>query len=151
MVDFVKPKLVGTRKEFQNRFVNPIHNGQCSNSTPRDVKVMKQRSHVLYQLLSGCVQVKASVVFANILLQIYLLICFQIKSYIFILHFQRQDYSVLSPFLPPKREYTIFVRLTEKQIKMYQYYIENFVYKDATDKLKGMVNIDIFHSLLLIC
>ncbi|XP_057313875.1 transcriptional regulator ATRX-like isoform X2 [Hydractinia symbiolongicarpus] len=105
MVDFVKPKLVGTRKEFQNRFVNPIHNGQCSNSTPRDVKVMKQRSHVLYQLLSGCVQ--------------------------------RQDYSVLSPFLPPKREYTIFVRLTEKQIKMYQYYIENFVYKDATDKLKG--------------
>ena len=62
MVDFVKPKLLGTKKEFQNRFVNPIHNGQCSNSTPYDVKVMKQRCHVLYQLLSGCVQVRGSLV-----------------------------------------------------------------------------------------
>ena len=57
MVDFIKPNLLGTRKEFTNRFVNPINNGQCSNSTPRDVRIMKQRSHVLYQLLSGCVQV----------------------------------------------------------------------------------------------
>lgn len=57
MVDFVKPKLLGTKKEFQNRFANPINNGRCSNSTPRDVRIMKQRCHILYQLLSGCVQV----------------------------------------------------------------------------------------------
>ena len=61
MVDFVKPNLLGTKKEFLNRFANPINNGRCSNSTPRDVKIMKQRCHVLYQLLSGCVQVNIEV------------------------------------------------------------------------------------------
>jgi len=70
MVSFVKPKLLGTVKEFKNRFVNPIHNGQCSNSTSYDVRIMKQRCHILYQLLAGCVQ--------------------------------RQDYSVLMPYLPKK-------------------------------------------------
>jgi len=60
MVSFVKPSLLGTKKEFQNRFANPISNGRCSNSTPRDVKVMKQRCHILYQLLSGCVQVRSA-------------------------------------------------------------------------------------------
>ncbi|XP_022086719.1 transcriptional regulator ATRX-like isoform X2 [Acanthaster planci] len=58
MVDFVKPNLLGTRKEFLNRFVNPITNGQCADSTPRDVKLMKRRAHVLHDLLSGCVQRK---------------------------------------------------------------------------------------------
>ncbi len=37
--------------------MNPILNGQCSDSTPADVKMMKQRCHVLYETLSGCVQV----------------------------------------------------------------------------------------------
>lgn len=58
MVDFVKPNLLGTLKEFNNRFVNPIKNGQHSNSTPRDVSVMKKRAHVLYKTLDGCVQRK---------------------------------------------------------------------------------------------
>ncbi|XP_076446217.1 uncharacterized protein LOC143283763 [Babylonia areolata] len=56
MVDFVKPKLLGTKKEFANRFVNPIINGQHSDSTGRDVRVMKHRAHVLHELLAGCVQ-----------------------------------------------------------------------------------------------
>ncbi|XP_013408258.1 transcriptional regulator ATRX [Lingula anatina] len=56
MVNFVKPNLLGTRKEFSNRFINPITNGQCSDSTPLDVKLMKKRSHVLHEMLSGCVQ-----------------------------------------------------------------------------------------------
>jgi len=105
MVDFVKPKLLGTRKEYQNRFVNPILNGQCSNSTSVDVRIMKQRCHVLYQLLAGCVQ--------------------------------RQDYSVLTPYLPQKREYTIFVRLGEKQVKLYQHYLEEFVYGDNATKARN--------------
>ncbi|CAH8551854.1 unnamed protein product [Heterobilharzia americana] len=58
MVDFVKPNLLGTLKEFNNRFVNPIKNGQHSNSTPRDVNVMKKRAHILYKTLDGCVQRK---------------------------------------------------------------------------------------------
>ncbi|XP_039313283.1 transcriptional regulator ATRX isoform X2 [Solenopsis invicta] len=95
MVQFVKPNLLGTKKEFLNRFVHPIMNGQFDDSTAYDVKLMKKRAHVLHKMLEGSVQ--------------------------------RFDYSVLTPFLPPKQEYVIFVRLTDPQIKMYQYYLENLV------------------------
>ena len=61
MVSFVKPNLLGTLKEFRNRFVNPISNGQCSDSQPQDVRQMKQRAHVLHQLLNGCVDVSVFV------------------------------------------------------------------------------------------
>lgn len=57
MVQFVKPNLLGTRKEFLNQFVNPITNGQFVDSTEADVKVMKRRSHVLHKMLEGLVQV----------------------------------------------------------------------------------------------
>ncbi|XP_076293239.1 uncharacterized protein LOC143215198 isoform X2 [Lasioglossum baleicum] len=93
MVQFVKPSLLGTRKEFLNRFANPINNGQYDDSTEYDVKIMKKRAYVLHKMLKGCVQ--------------------------------RFDYSVLTPFLPPKQEYVIFVRLSEVQIKMYRYYLDN--------------------------
>ena len=95
MVQFIKPNLLGTRIEFLNRFVNPIANGQCNDSTENDVEFMKKRAFVLHNLLKGCVQ--------------------------------RFDYSVLMPFLPPKEEYVISVRLTDVQIKMYEYYLEHFV------------------------
>ncbi|CAL8068666.1 unnamed protein product [Calicophoron daubneyi] len=58
MVNFVKPNLLGSAKEFHNRFANPIKNGQHSNSTPADVQLMKRRAHVLYKTLDGCVQRK---------------------------------------------------------------------------------------------
>ena len=57
MVSFVKPNLLGTLKEFSNRFINPITNGQCADSKPIDVRIMKQRAHILFKLLSGCVDV----------------------------------------------------------------------------------------------
>ncbi len=56
MVNFVKPNLLGTFLEFKNRFVNPIQNGQHSDSTERDVRVMKKRSFILNDLLKGCMQ-----------------------------------------------------------------------------------------------
>jgi transcriptional regulator ATRX len=56
MVNFVKPSLMGTRKEFMNRFVNPIVNGQHSDSTDRDVNMMKKRSFLLNDMLKGCMQ-----------------------------------------------------------------------------------------------
>ncbi|XP_076641676.1 transcriptional regulator ATRX homolog isoform X2 [Halictus rubicundus] len=93
MVQFVKPNLLGTKKEFLNRFANPINNGQYDDSTEYDVKLMKKRAYVLHKMLKGCVQ--------------------------------RFDYSVLTPFLPPKQEYVIFVRLSDVQIKMYRYYLDN--------------------------
>ncbi|CDW59500.1 Helicase C and SNF2 N domain containing protein [Trichuris trichiura] len=56
MVNFVKPNLLGTKKNFNSTFVHPIRNGQMSDSTPTEVRVMKRRSHVLHKLLSGFVQ-----------------------------------------------------------------------------------------------
>ncbi len=56
MVNFVKPQLLGTFNEFKNRFVNPIQNGQHSDSTERDVRVMKKRAFILNDLLKGCMQ-----------------------------------------------------------------------------------------------
>ncbi|XP_060787681.1 helicase ARIP4-like isoform X2 [Neoarius graeffei] len=56
MVDFVRPGLLGTRPEFSNMFVRPILNGQCVDSTPTDVQLMRYRSHVLHSLLEGFVQ-----------------------------------------------------------------------------------------------
>ncbi|KAK7172885.1 hypothetical protein R3I93_002874 [Phoxinus phoxinus] len=56
MVNFIKENLLGSLKEFRNRFINPIQNGQCADSTPADVRLMKNRSHVLYQMMSGFIQ-----------------------------------------------------------------------------------------------
>lgn len=40
------------------RFSTPIENGQRSDSTSRDVKLMKHRAHVLHKQLMGFVQRK---------------------------------------------------------------------------------------------
>ncbi|XP_072302525.1 transcriptional regulator ATRX-like [Eucyclogobius newberryi] len=58
MVSFIKKNLLGSLGEFRNRFMNPIQNGQCADSTPRDVRIMKNRAHVLHAMLAGCVQRK---------------------------------------------------------------------------------------------
>lgn len=67
MVNFVRPNLLGTRKEFSNRFVNPITNGQHADSTDFDVTLMKRRAHVLHEMLAGCVQVCRAYVFHEVL------------------------------------------------------------------------------------
>ncbi|XP_049822922.1 transcriptional regulator ATRX homolog isoform X2 [Aethina tumida] len=56
MVQFVKPNLLGTYKEYLNRFVNPITNGQYTDSTQHDIQVMRRRAHVLHKMLDGIVQ-----------------------------------------------------------------------------------------------
>uniref|UniRef100_H3CU71 DNA helicase n=1 Tax=Tetraodon nigroviridis TaxID=99883 RepID=H3CU71_TETNG len=58
MVNFIKENLLGSLKEFRNRFINPIQNGQCADSTAQDVRLMKKRAHILYEMLAGCVQRK---------------------------------------------------------------------------------------------
>lgn len=56
MVDFVREGFLGSSLEFRNRFQNPIENGQHTNSTTEDVKLMNERSHILYEQLKGFVQ-----------------------------------------------------------------------------------------------
>ncbi|KAI5749176.1 hypothetical protein M8J76_005191 [Diaphorina citri] len=46
MVDFVRPNYLGTKTEFSNMFERPIQNGQCVDSTPQDVRLMRYRAHV---------------------------------------------------------------------------------------------------------
>ncbi|XP_035383362.1 transcriptional regulator ATRX-like isoform X2 [Electrophorus electricus] len=94
MVSFIKENLLGSLREFQNRFINPIQNGLCADSTPSDVSLMKKRVHVLHEVLAGCVQ--------------------------------RRDYSALTPFLPPKREYVLSIRMTSLQCQLYRHYLQNY-------------------------
>lgn len=68
MVNFIKENLLGSIKEFRNRFINPIQNGQCADSTMVDVRVMKKRAHILYEMLAGCVQVRITLHSSKILL-----------------------------------------------------------------------------------
>jgi len=56
MVDFVRPNYLGNKTEFTNMFERPIQNGQCIDSTPKDVRLMKHRAHVLHEQLKGFVQ-----------------------------------------------------------------------------------------------
>jgi len=56
MVDFVRPNFLGNKTEFSNMFERPIQNGQCIDSTPKDVRLMKHRAHVLHEQLKGFVQ-----------------------------------------------------------------------------------------------
>lgn len=55
MVSFVKPNLLGTNKEFNNRFMNSITYGQEANASLYMVRLMKKRVHILNKLLAGCV------------------------------------------------------------------------------------------------
>ena len=63
MVNFVKPNLLGTHKEFKNRFVNPIINGQCRDSSPEDIRMMRLRAHILFSVLKDTVQVTIVIIY----------------------------------------------------------------------------------------
>lgn len=63
---------------------------------------------------------------------------------------QRFDYSVLTPFLPPKHEYVISIRLSEVQIKAYRYYLENCAMGKSGVNSKGAQLFSDYQNLLRI-
>ncbi|KAL1116799.1 hypothetical protein AAG570_005269 [Ranatra chinensis] len=69
MVDFVRPNYLGSKTEFSNMFERPIQNGQCIDSTPKDIRLMRYRAHVLHSLLEGFVQRRSHAVLRNTLPQ----------------------------------------------------------------------------------
>lgn len=56
MVDFVRPHYLGTKKSFALMFERPIKKGQCIDSTAKDVKISRQRTFVLVQMVRGFIQ-----------------------------------------------------------------------------------------------
>ena len=56
MIDFVRPHYLGVEAEFSRSFTLPITKGQCKDSEDKDKKLMRERSHVLNQLLKGFFQ-----------------------------------------------------------------------------------------------
>lgn len=58
MVDFIKPSFLGTEKEFNNRYANPIKAGHYKDSTAQDIRNMKRRAFILHRKLNNIVQRK---------------------------------------------------------------------------------------------
>lgn len=67
MVDWIKPSFLGTIKEFNNLYANPIKDGQHKDSTSEMIKRMKGRSFVLNRKLSKFVQRKEASVLKDFL------------------------------------------------------------------------------------
>lgn len=55
MVNFARPDYLGTLEEFKNRFVDPIENGQCIDSSEADLRLARQRAYVLTRELKPLV------------------------------------------------------------------------------------------------
>lgn len=71
MVNFVKPQLLGTEKEFNNRYANPIKQGQCKDSTDQEIRNMKRRAFILHKKLENTVQRKEASVLKEFLPEKY--------------------------------------------------------------------------------
>ncbi|KAL3667850.1 hypothetical protein V7S43_007400 [Phytophthora oleae] len=55
MVNFARPDFLGSLEEFKNRFVDPIKNAQCIDSSEADLKLARQRAFVLTRELKPLV------------------------------------------------------------------------------------------------
>lgn len=67
MVDFIKPSFLGSKKEFNNIYANPIKRGEAKDSTPMEIRKMKEQSYILNRKMSPFVHRREQIVLENFL------------------------------------------------------------------------------------
>lgn len=67
MIDFVKPKFLGTLNEFENMYANPIKNGQNKDSSSDENLLMKKRSLILNRKVSKFLNRKGATILTKML------------------------------------------------------------------------------------
>lgn len=109
MVQFVKKNLLGAKDEFKNMFIDPIDNGNFSDSNAQDVQLMKERFWVLTSLTKGWVQWKNYSEIADLLPK-------------------KQEYVIMLHATPlQKVMYQDYLARTEKRNKEeYIFFVANF-------------------------
>lgn len=60
---------------------------------------------------------------------------------------QRQEASVLYPYLPTKHEYTVFIKLSDAQTDLYKHYLENYSKSNRLNNNKSNGILKDFHVL----
>ncbi|GAV08747.1 hypothetical protein RvY_18395 [Ramazzottius varieornatus] len=65
MVNFVKPALLGSSKEFKIQFLDPIVEGSKKEAARDDVRLMMERSSILRHSLFGCLQIRGASILAK--------------------------------------------------------------------------------------
>jgi len=91
MVDFVRPDYLGSKREFYNLFERPITNGQGSDSTKEDRRLMRCRSDVLHNLLKGFVQRRSHSVLCHTLPEK--------KEYVLMIRFSKIQKSLYNSYM----------------------------------------------------
>uniref|UniRef100_A0A0N5A7S1 Helicase ARIP4 n=1 Tax=Syphacia muris TaxID=451379 RepID=A0A0N5A7S1_9BILA len=113
MVDFVRPSYLGSKKDFSVMFEKPIKNGLCIDSTPADLKLARQRTHVLVELLKGFVQ--------RYKLQLGEGILYFFFEFLYIL---RRTHHLLEKILPPSSEFVLLIRKSPIQRLLYRSFVQ---------------------------
>ncbi|KAI6216700.1 SNF2-related and DNA RNA helicase domain containing protein [Aphelenchoides besseyi] len=98
MINFIKPNYLGTLKEFEIKFHQPIEKGKTKDADDLDVSYMKRACFVLFKKLNKVLD--------------------------------RKDYNILVDAMPEKQEYVVSCYMTEQQLALYKYYIEEIVMKN---------------------
>jgi RAD54-like protein 2 len=106
MVNFVRPAYLGDKKTFSTHFDRPIKNGMCIDSTKTDIKLARQRTHVLVNMLRGFVQ------------------RYNIKLLTSIFVIFRRTHHLLKKILPDSLEYVLILQKTRVQKDLYKEFVK---------------------------
>jgi transcriptional regulator ATRX len=95
MANVVREGQLGTRKHFNERFAEPIRDGQYGDATRQQRRLMRQKSKTLFKLLTTKYDMM-----------------------------HRCDYAVLKRDLKPKLEFVLVVKLSKLQRRLYRSFLE---------------------------